>query len=342
VEAQTSGREVRFASGPLILAGWLQLPPEGVDPWGTVVYLHGSGPQDREGNNPQATLNVFAPLAADAAAIGLASLRFDKRGVGGSSGDTLQADIHDLAGDAHAAVRFVRRLHETAQRPVFLVGHGEGSTLALLEAASNPDIVGLVLLSPVVRDMQEVLRMQAAVVQRAIEALRPEERQQMSIPPGYDQIQATEQFIAAIQAAPRDIAVAEIMGQTVPVRWFRSYFHLDIPSLLPNVRCPLLALTGSKDGQVPAEDALRLAELVRGAGSPDATGEIVPDLTHILRRSTGPGDMSEYPGLVQQPIDEGLRRRIADWLQAHRPEEAPRDPETENRPAPGVGRLSVE
>lgn len=323
MEGQPAGREVRFASGPVILGGWLQLPDEAAEPWGTVVFLHGSGPQDREGNAPGAPVNLFAPLAQDAAEIGLAALRYDKRGVGASSGETLEADVQDLAQDAHAAVRFARRVHETAGRPVFLLGHGEGSTLALMEAAANPEIAGLVLLAPVVRDMPAVLRLQSAAVQHAIDALRPEQRLQMGIPAGYSQLQATEQFIAAVRAAPADVSVMQIMEQTVPVRWFRSHFDLDIAALLPKVTCPLLALSGAKDAQVPPNEAERLITLVRQAGTADAprdaTGGIVPDLTHILRRSTGAGDASEYPALVQHPVDADLRRTIRDWLAARRP-----------------------
>ncbi len=323
MEGQPAGREVRFASGAVVLGGWLQLPEDGTEPWGSVVFLHGSGPLDRDGNTPGAPFNVFAPLAQDATGIGLAALRYDKRGVGASSGETLAADIHDLAEDAHAAVRFVRRVHETAGQPIFLLGHGEGSTLALMEAAANHEIAGLVLLAPVVRDMPAVLRLQSVAVQRAIDALRPDQRLQMGIPAGYSQLQATEQFIAAVRAAPADAAVMQIMEQTVPVRWFRSHFDLDIPALLPKVTCPLLALSGAKDAQVPAEDAERLIALVREAGTAetprDATGGILPDLTHILRRSEGPGDASEYPVLAPQPLDADLRRIVRDWLAARRP-----------------------
>lgn len=314
--AQSQGREVRFASGPVILGGWLQLPPEGSEPWGTVIFLHGAGPQDREGNAPGSPVALFAPLAEDVTELGLAALRYDKRGVGGSAGDTLAADVHDLAADAQAAVRFARRVHETAGRPVFLLGHGEGSTLALMVAARQPDqVAGLVLLAPAVRNMTEVLHLQSQAVQRAIDALGPEERLQLGIPAGYSQPQATEQFIATIRSAPADATVQQIMDQTVPVRWFRSHFDLDIAALLPQITCPVLAIGGAKDAQVPAEDAERLVERVR---TEDATALIVPDLTHILRRSSGPGDASEYPALVGAPVDAELRRRIREWLAARR------------------------
>lgn len=327
MEGQTQGREVRFASGPVILGGWLQLPPEGVDPWGTVIFLHGAGPQDRDGNAPGAVINLFPALAQDATEMGLAALRYDKRGVGSSSGETLSADVHDLATDLHAAVRFARRVHETAGRPVFLLGHGEGSTLALMEAATHPgDIAGLVLLAPAVRNMEEVLQMQSQAVQTAIDALRPDQRLQMGIPAGYSQLQATAQFIAAVRAAPADTPVLQIMDQTVPVRWFRSHFDLDIAALLPQVTCPVLAVAGAKDAQVPPADAARLTELVRAAGSDEAPREasavLIPDLTHILRRSSGTGDGSEYAELAQQPLDAELRERIREWLGAHQPHPA--------------------
>ena len=321
-EGTLPGREVRFASGAQVLAGSLLLPPEGTAPWATAVFLHDSGPQDRNGDSPQAPLHLFAALAEDLASSGCASVRYDKRGCGQSSGDAAAASVEDLAEDGAAAVRFARRLHETARRPVFLVGHSEGTVLALMLAARDPKLAGLVLLAPQLTPMREVLRLQAAALQRAIEAMPPQERLRVGVPHGYDQRQVTEQFIAAVEAAPAEAAVAQVMGQTVPVRWFRSHFALDIRALVPHVRCPLLAVGGAKDAQVPPQDAVALAELARSQapGNPDATAVVVPDLTHILRRSHGRGDLSEYPALAQSPVDEGVRQLVVEWVGGHRPQ----------------------
>jgi alpha-beta hydrolase superfamily lysophospholipase len=302
------------------------MPPEDVRAWAVAVFLHGSGPQDRDENSPGLALHVFDTLAADLAAVGVASLRYDKRGVGQSTGELLNASVHDLAADARAAVRFARRVYETAGLPVYLVGHSEGSILALLLAGDEPPPAGMILLSPSVTPMEDVLRRQAAGVQATIERLPAAERQRLGIPDGFDQRQVTEQMIAMIKAAPPEQATLPMGNQVLPVRWFRSHFELDLRAAAGRVRCPVLAISGAKDAQVPPRDAEVLVDIVRRAAaergeSADATAHVLPDLTHILRRSTGSGGPGEYPQLAQQPVDPELRQRIREWLLRHRPAE---------------------
>ena len=322
--ASIHGRDVHFAGPAGVLGGSLQLPPQGVDPQAVVVFLHGSGPQDRDENSPGAPLQIFNAFAGDCAAAGLASIRYDKRGVGASAGELLEADVHDLAGDGLAAVRFARRLHETAGLPVFLLGHSEGTILAMLIATRQPDLLaGLVLLAPALTPMEALLRRQAAAVQQAIAALPPAERQELGIPPGFDQREATEALIVAVREAAAEQPVVEFLGQPVPARWFRSHFELDLGALAEQVRCPTLVVGGSKDAQVPPRDAQALADRMRqaaaGGETPDVQVALLPDLTHILRRSDGPGDPSEYAALAEQPVDLELRALVRGWLAEHLP-----------------------
>jgi len=318
--APQAGREVRFAGAAGVLTGTLALPGDGAEPWAAALFLHGSGPQDRNGNSPGLPLAIFETLAGDLAAAGIASVRYDKRGVGESPGDLLRCTIGDLAADARAALRFIRRLHETAGLPVFLVGHSEGATIAMLLAAEEPEPAGLVLLAPSVTPMEEVLRLQAAGVAR----LPPAERTRLGIPEGFDQRRNTEEMIAQIRSAPPDQAALTVGNQTVPILWFRSHFELDLGAIVAAVRSPVLAIGGQKDAQAPPGDAQALAAGLRAAAerrgqSPDATGVLLPDLTHILRRSAGGGSAGEYPELCPQPVDAGLRQLVVQWLGAHRP-----------------------
>lgn len=318
-ETRITGRDIRFAGAGGLLTGTLQLPPEGVDPWAAAVFLHGSGPQDRNENSPHAPLNVFNAIAADLALAGMASLRYDKRGVGESTGDALSASVQDFTADAREAVRFLRRTHETVDLPVFAIGHSEGTTIALLLAEADPRLAGLILLCPQVTPMEEVLRRQAASVQAAIERLPPDQRRAAGIPDGFDQRRATEEMIAAVRAAPPEQPAITFMNQQLPARWFRSHFDLDYGTLLRGVHCPVLSLGGAKDSQLPGTDAERAAAVIREHGG-EATGMVVPDLTHVLRRTAGDGGVQEYGQLLQQPVDPELRALIMQWLQQHRPE----------------------
>ena len=312
---------MRFAGASGVLTGTLQVPPEPVAPWAAAVFLHGSGPQDRDGNGPGLALHLFDTLAADLAGIGVASVRYDKRGVGESPGDLLACTVQDLAADGRAAMRFVRRLHETARLPVFLVGHSEGTTIGLLLGGEPPIPAGLVLLAPALTPMEDVLRLQAAGVQAAVARLAPAERQRLGIPEQFDQRRVTAQMISAIRALPPEQPTLTMGTQTVPARWFRSHFDLDLHALAASVRCPLLAIGGAKDTQLPPRDAEALAAVAREGGTADATGLVLADLTHVLRRSAGSGAAGEYAELVKAPLDAELRGLVTAWLVSRRPTE---------------------
>ena len=316
------GRDVRFAAASNLITGTLEMPPGDVPARAAALFLHGSGPQDRNENSPALALHVFDTLAADLAGAGVASLRYDKRGVGESPGDLLRASVHDLAADARAAVRFLRRLHETSGLPIFLIGHDEGAIIALLLAGDEPPPAGLVLLCPHVTPMEDVLRMQAAGLQAAIERLPAEERQRLGIPDGFDQRAVTEQMIRAIRGAPPDQPALAMGQQTVPVRWFRSHFDLDMDAVLAAVRAPALAVGAAKDAQVPPQDAAALAARLRDGAGADATAVLVPDLTHVLRRTAGGGMAGEYAQLCQGPEDAEVRRLVAEWIAARLPDDA--------------------
>ena len=339
-ETPITGRDVRFAGGGGLLTGTLQLPPEGEAPWAAVLFLHGSGPQDRNENNPRAPLNIFNTLAVDLATAGVASLRYDKRGIGESTGDALIASVRDFATDAREAVRFLRRTYETLGLPVFALGHSEGTAVALMLAGDDPLIAGLILLCPAVTPMEEILRRQAASVQSAIDRLPPEQRRAAGIPDGFDQRRATEEMILAMRAAPADQPTITFMNQAVPARWFRSHFDLDYGALIAGVRCPVLSIGGGKDTQLPGSDAEVIAATLRDAGR-DATGVVIPDLTHVLRRTAGDGGVQEYGQLIQQPVDPDLRTMIVRWLQQHRQQDPPATRNSAPPSPPGTGREGV-
>lgn len=147
-------QEVEIVSGDLTLSGSLTLPDA---PKAIVVFAHGSGPLDRDENSPGGKLNVFSALAADLAAAGIASLRFDKRGIGASGGDYALAGQSDLVDDLRAVAQFVAR---RCDAPLFLCGHSEGTYIAP-QAIDAAGAAGMILVCAYAQTGQEVLISQA-------------------------------------------------------------------------------------------------------------------------------------------------------------------------------------
>ena len=117
------------------LAGTLTLPSV-PGPVAGALLLNGSGPLDRDSNMPQQRLDVAAALAAALAAHGVASLRFDKRGVGASGGEYLSAGFNREAADAAAALATLRGSPSIDPKRVAVAGHSVGATIAIRLAAA--------------------------------------------------------------------------------------------------------------------------------------------------------------------------------------------------------------
>ncbi|MXZ14262.1 MAG: alpha/beta fold hydrolase [Acidimicrobiales bacterium] len=156
--------EVVFNNGEIVLAGELALP-DGNGPHPAVVMISGSGDQTR--NVDVAGFAVFAALAEELADIGIASLRYDDRGVGGSSGDGLQATIEDRAADVAAAVDLLISRDDIDAERIGLVGHSEGGMVAPLTASQSDSVAFVVLLAAPAMPGPELLETQLELLELA-------------------------------------------------------------------------------------------------------------------------------------------------------------------------------
>jgi alpha-beta hydrolase superfamily lysophospholipase len=268
------------------LCGSLVLPP-GRSPWPAALVIAGSGPTDRDGNSflLDAPCDNLKLLAQALAARGIASLRYDKRGVGASRYPGLSEEalrFEDLVADAVTLGRLLRRDDRVAS--LTMLGHSEGALIASLAAQA---------LAP------RALVCIAGAGERASDVIRQQLQQQL--PP---------------ELLMRSLAVLDLLEdglttQDVPeelVLLFRpsvqpylvSWFRHDPAQVLGQLQLPVLLLQGSQDAQVGVAHAQRLQ-----AAQPNARLAVVPRMDHLLALA---GDHAA-----------GTRRvaaEVADWLQA--------------------------
>ncbi|WP_456598723.1 alpha/beta hydrolase family protein [Blastococcus sp. SYSU DS0616] len=288
--------------GATPLAGTLSLP-ESAPPAPAVLLASGSGPLDRDSNHRRARFDVTRQLAHALAGAGIASLRYDKRGVGGSPGDWRAAGLHDNVEDLAAALDVLRARPEVDPERVLLAGHSEGAILAASLAARGAPVAGLVLLAMSATRGEELLRWQArqiaptlpAPVRFLLRLLRTDLEAKVAA------------NHARVKATTTD--VARIGGARVNARWTREFLAHDPREDLARITVPVLAVTGAKDLQVRPED---LAVVAATVGGPVET-HLVPDLTHTLRRQAGPASMSAYRKELRSPVDAELLATVADW-----------------------------
>jgi alpha-beta hydrolase superfamily lysophospholipase len=237
-----------FRSDEQTLAGTLTVPP-GTGPFPAVLLLPGSGPVDRNSDHKRLPLGITGQLASALGTAGAVTFRYDKRGVGASTGRWHTAGFYDNRGDARAALEFLATRPEVDPARIIVLGHSEGALHAAGLAADGAPAVGVVLLSCSVMPGEALLRWQSAQlaptlpgpVRLILRVLRT------------DLAARTAKTHAKIKATTTD--EARIEGATVNARWYREFLAHDPRTDLARIGVPVLAVTGGKDLQVPAADS---------------------------------------------------------------------------------------
>lgn len=338
-EAQTdssasapSEEEIVFAADGVTLAGTFTLPGTGA-PRGACVMLTGSGAQSRD--NTIGGFATFRVLARALALSGIATLRWDDRGVGGSQGNMSDATLETFASDALAArVLLAARFPGV---PAGILGHSEGGAVALQAAARDPRVPFLILLAGPIAPVRDNVLAQTELIHRANGLPETQIAREVSLLHRIFETLAGGLPFESLRPAFREKAAADIAEMTPAMRralsdaaahgdllftqqkammdtpWFRSLAAFDPSHLLPSISCPVLALFGDRDLQVPA--ALNAPLLTAQSGlCVDVRSSVhtLPGANHLFQQARS-GAPSEYRTLKSEFVDE-LTGEIVRWL----------------------------
>jgi alpha/beta superfamily hydrolase len=264
--------------------------------------IAGSGPLDRNGDHGKLPLSVSRLLSELVVPHGWATFRFDKRGVGASTGDYLSTSLREEIDDARAVLTWLYRQPEASA--VVPVGHSVGALVAS-ELAAWDDTVGAVLLAYTVQNGQATLEWQAHEIAQTV--------------PGWikgllgvfgSSIEKQQaKAIRKLRATTGD--VERIGGQKINAKWMREFLDYDPEPALRDSTVPLLAITGSKDVQVDPGD-LATVEAVAGDR---ATTIVTEDVDHILRNEPAAiSNPKRYKSQAAKPIDPSVSVALTSWL----------------------------
>jgi len=324
--------EVRYENnkGGIKLAGSLTLP-RSKGPFPVVLLITGSGAQDRDetifGHKP------FLVLADYLTRRGIAVLRVDDRGVGGSTGKVSDATSADFAEDVLAGVEFLKRRKEINAAQIGLMGHSEGGIIAPLVASRSRDIAFIVLLAGTGLRGDEILYLQGAAILKvagadAADLARQrtlQERMFAVVRQEKDKKTAEKKIRAAIEDLTAKLGKDEkreftdtlpaLEGQIqmVLTPWFRHFLDYDPRPALRKVTCPVLALNGEKDLQVDAKANLpAIAAALKQAGNNDVTTRELKNLNHLFQ-TCKTGAVSEYNS-IEETIAPAVLETVAEWI----------------------------
>jgi uncharacterized protein len=300
--------DIEIRSGEAVLAGTLVLP-RGDGPFPAVLFIHGSGPLDRDENMPGQRLDIFNTFAKHFAELGIASLRYDKRGCGRSTGDYHSAGQTEFLADADACLAELVRDPRFSHR--LLLGHSEG-TIISARLSLERDVAGLVLLTPFVARIEAILMSQASHAEAAMRETKGVSGfiARALIAMGHRPTRGQRKLIDALRSTSE--SVLRMGGRRIEAKSLRELLELDPAAIYARVRAPMLLVSGEKDVQCDPADANRIAAL---AGE-KAKAIVVPDLTHILRLDPGPPSFAAYPNLIRQPMDPHVLRLVGEWITA--------------------------
>jgi len=312
------------------LAGTLTLPKEGAQ-FPAVVLISGSGPQDRDetilGHKPFLILSDYFTRQ------GIAVLRFDDRGTGKSEGEFSAATSADFVKDVTAAYRYLKDRTEIDPNKIGLVGHSEGGIIAPMVATQVKEVGFIVLMAGTGIRGDELLLRQSELVGRAAGMSESEIQMAREFNQGaYDIVVNTiheknvkenlkeyleesvtkNPELATANGLKEQVFVDQMLGQ-LSSPWMMYFLKHDPAEALKEVDCPVLAIIGEKDLQVPSEVNLEAIEnALQEGGNSNYTIKELEGLNHLFQEAKT-GSPSEY-GQIEQTISPKALKFMGNWI----------------------------
>jgi hypothetical protein len=306
------------------LAGTLTIP-ENAENVPAVILISGSGAQDRDEtifeHKPFLVISDFLTRH------GIAVLRVDDRGVGGSEGNVNDATSEDFAGDVLAGIEFLKTRKEIESSKIGLIGHSEGGIVAPVVANKASDVAFIVMLAgpgipgeQIIYEQGRLIGLASGMTEEQVEQNRKTQEAIFNIiktekdsAVRLDRLQRT--FTGGMYPMMNDDQKNAVAQQVAAVNspWFSHFLKYDPYPALTKLKCPVLALIGEKDLQVPPKSNLPAIEkaLAEGGNKNFKTLEL-PNLNHLFQNCET-GAVAEY-GQIEETISPEVLEIISEWI----------------------------
>ena len=297
--------EVSFGPAGRTLPGTVLMPKPAGDGKrvAAVVFVHGSGPQDRD--EAVGGARVFRDLAEGLADRGIASLRYEKRTKARPQDFGTAYTIDDeTTDDAVAAVAFLKTQPGIDPHHIYVVGHSQGAMMAPRIAQHASDVAGIVLLAAPARHLEDVLMDQNRWMAMTDGKIDAGEQAQLD---------ALAKAIADVKAIDAHTPPTKKFLLDLPASYWLSLKDYSPVAVAHAIRQPVLVLQGDRDFQVTGPDWKGWQDAFGKDGR--VTIHHYPLLNHLFIPGKGRSSLAEYnkPGHV----DARVSADIADWIKAH-------------------------
>jgi len=314
----------------ITLAGTLTLPKkEGNFP--VVILITGSGPQNRDeellGHKP------FLVLSDHLTKNGIAVLRYDDRGTAESKGDFKTATSLDFASDVESAIKYLKTRKEINKKKIGLIGHSEGGIIAPMVVAKSKDISFIVLLAGTGIPGDQLLLLQKELIEKASGVSDEKLQKGLAFNKGaFDIVTKStnsetlktdltayiKQILKDTPESERPAGMSEddfvkLQVDQLTSPWMQYFIKYNPAIILEKVKCPVLALNGEKDLQVPSK--VNLEAIKKGlekGGNKKVTIKELPNLNHLFQECKT-GSPEEY-AKIEQTFSPTALTEITNWI----------------------------
>lgn len=310
------------------LSGTLTLPKKGSN-FPAVILISGSGPQNR--NEELLGHKPFLVIADYLTKNRIAVLRYDDRGVGQSKGNFKTATSADFATDVESAVAYLKTRKEINK--IGLIGHSEGGLIAPMVANKSTDVAFIVLLAAPGIQGDQILLLQQKLIGKASgiseDDLQKNELISRRTYAIVNQSNSLEQLNTDLSnylktvlkdnsksekpAAMSDDEFVKLQVSQIATPWMHYFIKYNPVPALEKIKCPVLALNGEKDLQVPANENIEaIKKALAKAGNKNVTTKIFPNLNHLFQESKT-GVPTEY-ATIEQTFSPLVLDEISKWI----------------------------
>ncbi len=316
------------------LSGTLTMPDKS-GCFAAVILIAGYGPNDRDYS--LMGHKRFLVLADHLTRSGLAVLRFDKRGVGKSTGDYVSATSRDFADDVVAGIEYLKTRKEIDSTKIGLIGHSEGGMISSMIAAESTDVAFVILMAGIVQADIDGLVIQTAKQMKADGASQElldqdnKLRTQMLTIVNQSSSEESKAKLEKIlqvywnnlpehlklesEKIPFAITQAKIEGMVNVYNspWYRYFIGCKPERFIAQIKVPMLALYGDHDWITSSQPSISIiTETLKAAESSDVTTVEFPNLNHSLQ-TCKTGALAEY-GTIEETIAPVVLKAMSDWI----------------------------
>lgn len=327
--------EVTFKNGDITFAGTLSIPPKnGRHP--AVVMITGSGPQNRD--ESVAGFKIFKVIADYLTTNGIAVLRYDDRGVGKSTGKSVnESTSEEFSTDVMEAINFLKSRDDINPKQIGLFGHSEGGLVAPMVAAKSDDVAFIVCMAGTSVNGAEIIMEQTKLIMLANgedrEKVEKDEADSRVVLNLFLNGASDDEIKEAIRKVKLDEYNKLSLEQKVKITdkdkwieddvklnfltfsspWMKYFLKFDPSTALEKTVCPALMLFGGLDLQVSVkQNEGPTREALTKAGNKDFEIKVFDKANHLFQEATT-GSPSEYSKLKKGFVD-GFLEYISNWI----------------------------